>query len=302
MERTVAFILSTNYAGSHYASLMIGSHSKAAHVGEVCHLRRTKTAKAICARCGSLQACPLFKDVRPETIDDAYDVLFAALPPEKSLIVDNSKKPAWAARFLDRPGFQKRVIHLIRDPRALVRRWDMGDPAAAPLWKQRWRWTLRDPAMAPRFLSAPRRKFFLYKWLGQNRRITDLVRSRGLEHVVMTYRDLALETERELRRVMAWLGLEYEPGQPDYWTVDHHGSQKGGYEWVKTEKRRFFDTRWKDYLAPDEQDGFARDPLVLRYLDGIGVRFVADGLTTAPPGGPLETREPGSYPLRRAQA
>src|SRR5262245_3472783 len=125
MDKTVAFILSTNYSGSHYASLMIGSHSKAAHVGEVCHLRKEKVTKPICARCGTAGECELFRGIGPGTIDQAFELLFARIPEEKSLIVDNSKKTFWAERFLAHPGFRKKILHLIRDPRALVRRWDL---------------------------------------------------------------------------------------------------------------------------------------------------------------------------------
>jgi hypothetical protein len=280
VERTVAFILSTNYAGSHFASLMLGSHSRAAHVGELRHFLHEDSRKATCYRCGSRQACSLFKDLGPRNIDRAYDILFDALPPGRSLIVDNSKEPWWAARFLERPGFRKKIIHLIRDPRALVRRWDLAYTTPREVRKVRRRWMLREPALALRFLTAPKRRVYLYKWLAQNRRITELIRKRSLDHVVVTYRDLALDTEAELRRIMTWIGLAFEPSQTDYWTVDHHGTQKVEYEWVKTEKRRFFDTRWKEHLTPDEQESIARDPAVLRYLAGIGVRFTPEGLTT----------------------
>ena len=79
MRRQIAFILSTNYAGSHFASLMIGSHTAAVHAGEVCRLRKESLNKVICARCGSAAACPLFREIHPETIDRAFDLLFAAV-------------------------------------------------------------------------------------------------------------------------------------------------------------------------------------------------------------------------------
>jgi Sulfotransferase family len=278
LDRTVAFILSTNYAGSHYASLMLGSHSKAAHVGELHHLRKVNNVRAICARCGSYSACPLFKDIRPEAIDEAFDVLFRALP-DTPLIVDNSKKCEWAGRFLERPGYRKKVIHLIRDPRALVRRWDLAYRTPSQVWKQRWRWMRREPDLALALLTASRRRLYLYKWLAQNRRITRFIQAHRVDHLLVTYRDLALDTEAQLTRIMEWLGLEFERGQIEYWNVDHHGSQKTEYEWVKSEKRRFFDTRWKEHLTPEEQEAFVADRRVAGYLADLGLRVVGDGLT-----------------------
>jgi hypothetical protein len=279
MDRSVAFILSSNFAGSHFASLMLGSHSKAAHVGEVCHLRKHQVReRPICFRCGS-QPCPLFKEINPATADRAFDILFDAVPPGTSLLVDNSKKLQWAGRFLDNPGFRKRFVHLIRDPRALVRRWDLDITDPREVWKRR-RHVMR--ANPPRFfhaLFAPRRKLWLYKWLAQNRRITRFLRSHSLDHVVLTYCDLARDPERELRRIMDWLGLAYEPIQIEYWKVDHHGSQKHEYEWVKSEKRRFVDARWKEYLTPAEQESFGSNPDVVAYLADIGVNISSDGLS-----------------------
>jgi hypothetical protein len=294
MDRHLVFILSTNYSGSHYASLMIGSHSLATHVGEVCHLRKQKVTKPICARCGDAESCELFRGIGPETIDRAFEILFSKLPPEKSLIVDNSKKVDWAARFLDRPGWRIKVVHLIRDPRALVRRWDVMYKTPRQVWKQRWRRMRREPAWFFRYLTVPKRRLWLYKWLAQNRYITELIRSRRPDSLLVTYEDLAADPSREVRRIMEWAGFEFEPEQVEYWRVDHHGSQKTDYEWVKTEKRRFSDARWKEYLSPREQAAFAADPHVLRYLAEIGVRITPDGLTLRKDAAPVSL--PGGSP------
>ena len=278
MDRTVAFILSSNFSGSHYASLMLGAHSKAAHVGEVCHFRKRQLRdKPACFRCGP-RICPLFKDLTPATADRAFEILFDAVGPGTSLLVDTSKKLQWARRFLDHPGFGKRFVHLIRDPRALIRRWELTITDPREVRKRRWH-VMR--AYPPRFfhaLFAPRRKLWLYKWLAQNRRITRFLRSRSLDHKVVTYCDLSRDPDGELRPLMDWIGLPYEPGQTEYWNVDHHGSQKVSYEWVKSEKRRFVDARWKEFLTPAEQKSFGANPDVLAYLAEIGVEISPEGL------------------------
>jgi hypothetical protein len=277
MDRTVAFILSSNFSGSHFASLMLGSHSKSAHVGEVCHLRKKQNhEKPTCFRCGP--DCALFKGINPATADRAFDMLFDAVAAGTSLIVDNSKKLQWAERFLDTPGFHKRFVHLVRDPRALVRRWDLTITDPREVRKRRWHVMRANPPRAFHALFAPKRKLWLYKWLAQNRGITQFLRSRSLDHKVVTYCDLTRDPDGELRRLMDWIGLPYEPTQTEYWNKDHHGSQKVDYEWVKKEKRRFVDVRWKEYLTPAEQESFGSNPDVLAYLADIGVEISPEGL------------------------
>src|SRR2546428_11097791 len=39
LKRTIIYILSTNYAGSHYLSLLLGSNSRSIHLGEIKRLR-----------------------------------------------------------------------------------------------------------------------------------------------------------------------------------------------------------------------------------------------------------------------
>src|SRR6185436_3835255 len=137
--------------------------------------------------------------------------------------------------------------HLIRDPRALVRRW----------------WTLPHINLRRRvrlrYKTAKRfpRYFFpaifsgvpaLYKWLGQNEHITTFIREHKLDHIVVTYRDLALDPAGELKRVQEWIGEPFEPGQIDYAAHDLHGSSKPEYE---KKSGTFFDLRWQKDLSED---------------------------------------------------
>jgi hypothetical protein len=212
-------------------------------------------------------------------VDGIFEHLFSALPPEKRVIVDTSKKPDWAERFLDRPGFRAKVVHLIRDPRALVRRWETYYVTPEQLWRQRKRRIRESPLMLPRLLLAPPRLLFAYKWLEQNRKITALIGARKLDHRVVTYMDLAKDSEGELRRLDEWLGLDYEPGQVEYWKHEHHGTRKDEYALGSPDGKRLFDARWKEFLPPGDQERIASNPLILRYLAGIGVRITPDGLT-----------------------
>jgi hypothetical protein len=91
--------------------------------------------------------------------------------------------------------------------------------------------------------------------------------------------DLAKDPEGELRRLDEWLGLDYEPGQVEYWKHEHHGTRKDEYASGSPEGKRHFDARWKEFLPPGDQERIASNPHILRYLSGVGVRITPDGLT-----------------------
>lgn len=279
-RRQVLFILSTNYAGSHYLSLLVGSHSKAEHVGEIVRLGESPVRKEPCYVCGTFTKCPLYQGIEPGKVEHIHEQVFSNLGEETLLLVDNSKRVDWAERFVNNGAFEKKFVHLIRDPRALVRRFDLDFNTPSKRWHQRRKIVRRRPGSALPLLFAPRRHIYLHKWLQQNQAITNFLRRHGLSYYLMTYRDLATNTAGELEKLMNWLGLNYEPAQIEYWNFEHHGSQKPEYDWVKQKKAsRYFDTRWREYLSPAEQYYCVNHPRVRAYLDSLGVRVIDEGLT-----------------------
>ena len=59
-----------------------------------------------------------------------------------------------------------------------------------------------------------------------------------------------MNPEKELTTLMEWLDSYYEPAQLKYWEFEHHGTQKGQYEWVKKQQNTsHFDLRWKEELT-----------------------------------------------------
>jgi hypothetical protein len=283
--KSIAYILSTNFAGSHFLSLQLGSHSKGMHIGEVKHLRREhKSSKEghYCHICDSIENCPLCKGITPDNIDNIYDTIFSNIEGSGvTTLVDTSKKIKWAERFLDNHTYRKKYIHLIRDPRALVRRWRVSYESPKDRWHVRWKAARQMPKHFCSILTGPDVRVYLYKWIRQNQEISNFFIQNNLDHLTVTYHDLAKHPERELKRIDNWLELEYEPGQPSYWEFDHHGSQKPTYEWVKKQKTRYFDTRWKDYLSDSEQSLITNDPNVRSYLAGLGIALGEDGLHLA---------------------
>jgi hypothetical protein len=96
---------------------------------------------------------------------------------------------------------------------------------------------------------------------------------------VVTYRDLAVNPAAEIRRLMEWLGLSYEPAQLEYWNFEHVGTQKREYEWVKEKKTTFIDLRWQSELPADVQQTIPKDRLIGEYLTSLGLKFAGNGLT-----------------------
>ena len=281
MNKTVVFILSTNFAGSHFASLLVGSHSRALHVGELRHYRkrRSQTQRVACRVCD--EGCRLLAGASPECVDRVHEIIFDNAGGDITALVDTSKKVKWAARFVASSAYEKKFLHLIRDPRALAWRWDSYYGRSREARAQRLKWARRNPTALPRLLFAPPRELYMHKWLRQNRDISRFIRRHRLDHRVVSYHDLAQHTADQLRELMAWIGLDFEPGQLDYWNFDHHGTQKAEYEWVKQQQVRLFDTRWKGFVTAEESRRIASHRGVTRYLASLGLRMVDDGITAA---------------------
>lgn len=299
MRRTVLFILSTSYAGSHYLSLMLGSHSKAMHVGEVERLRKPRNAQLACVLCGPADRCPVFRGIRPDNIDQAYDVFFerfgstAVVLVDNSKIVDASRVTLWAERFVGRRSYAIKCVHLIRDPRALVRRWTLEQSPFKKQLKERLKvlQALRVGGAPALLASAP--YLAMYRWLAENTVITRFLARHRLDARVLTYEECAKDPGATVQGLMEWLALPYEPAQVQYWNFEHHGTQKLEYEWVKEKKVQFIDTRWKTFLPEQTSRNIVGHPLVQRYVSSLGLTLTEEGLAgglqvagQAPSGGP----------------
>ncbi|MBX3237435.1 MAG: hypothetical protein KF814_14900 [Nitrospiraceae bacterium] len=277
MKPTILYILSTNYAGSHFLSLLVGSHSRAVHIGEVNHLRK-RVDRGTCHTCGSLDACRLLGGIAPEQVDQVYDIVLSRVGAGISLLVDNSKRLPWAGRFVDDRRYAIKYLHLIRDPRALLRRWALYYPAWPGQLKQRWQALRAFPHRALPLATMPQTQVYLYRWLAENQRITEFLHRRQTDTLLCTYEELATDQAVQVQRTMDWLGLPYEPSQLEYWHRDHHGTQKQDYEWIKQKQAHYFDQRWKTFLTPEDARAVERNQDVQRYLRGLGLTMTDDGL------------------------
>src|SRR5437016_3890965 len=114
MKKTVALILSTNYAGSHYLSLMLGSHSRAMHIGEIHRVREGRTVglDRVCWLCRDKGFCPIFSNIAPHEVARVYDIIFSRIDPNVEVLIDNSKNArGWLEQFLGNDTFQRKYIH-----------------------------------------------------------------------------------------------------------------------------------------------------------------------------------------------
>jgi hypothetical protein len=278
MKKTIVHILSTSYAGSHYLSLLLGNHSQALHVGELFQLKRTKGMML-----GEVYftASPIFEGIGPHNIHDVYDIIFSRIDPHIGALVDTSKVlRGWTEMFVKDDRHHRKYVHLIRDPRALVRRWMVPQDRTNPL-RVRWKLLRSWPQVPGRAAFGDVPSILMYRWLQQNRTITRFIGQHRLDANLVTYRDLAKDTAGEVRRLMEWIGLSFEPGQLEYWNREHIGTQKRKYEWVKDQKTNYFDLRWKTELRQEIQERIVADRWIKAYLDELGLSLTEEGLTLA---------------------
>lgn len=298
MDRQIVYVLSTNYAGSHFLALQLSSHSRCASVGEFHRYRRpAATRRQACSICSDDEHCPVYRGLDGVPLPQLFDRVFANVQganPRVTTLVDNSKKPDWAGLFLGLEGCRQRYVHLVRDPRALVRRWMLCYETPAAKAKVRRMTARRCWRHGWSVLRGPEDNVYVHKWAYQNRLITRFIQQHGLDARVITYQDLVQFPERVLGDLMAWLGLEFEPRQLEYWTVTHHGSQKPEYMKPPKGGGRFHDLRWKQYLSPEAQQRIPTHPEVTRYLGEMGITLNASGLTLHPEWYPAAPGDGGS--------
>ena len=204
--KKIVYILSTNYAGSHLLSLCLGSHSRLQHIGEVKGLRNYKRHpdRQYCGLCNGHENCPVLKGISPKNIGEIYEIIFANVGPSVHGLVDTSKKTFWAQRYLSDRRYEKKMVFLVRDPRALVRRWLIDEK----LDVQRER--LKLVKYAPRYLKkgllGNTVDLYIGKWLQQNWKILNFIKKYDLDFFLVTYHDLVLHEGEVLPELMNWLG------------------------------------------------------------------------------------------------
>ncbi len=273
MKKQISYLLSTNYAGSHFLSLQLASHSRCISTSELHHFRKDTWHRA-CHLCPIDDECPVFKGVLNSDPSEFYNKIFeniATFDPQIQTLIDNSKKPRWAKKFLDRPEFEQKYIHLIRDPRALARRWMLTHDSKKQQRKVRITTARHCWKHAPCILTQDEPNVYIWKWLYENQRITNFLQDNNLNFKLITYHDLVFNTDEVLTGLMNWIGYDYEPKQKDYWNFTHHCSVKPEYMKPPADDKKRFDQRWKTFLDGKSQEKILLHPHIQAYIQRMGL-------------------------------
>lgn len=278
LKKKLIFILSSNYSGSHFLSQMLGSHSQGVHLGELKNVYK-KGGFDKCYVCQGGDECELFRGIHEQKKSDLYDFLFSRVDENVTFLVDASKKPKWFKDFVNIENYDVYLIHLVRDPRALARRWLMRFSERKIGLRERIKQIRKNPAKILKLLFVDDLIVCLYKWISQNRDIKNFIEETDFPYKRVTYKDLAINTDMTLEGICNWIGLAHEADQKEYWKFPHHGSQKEAYQWIKNQGGgSYFDQRWKSYLTPSQVQRIENHKDLKVFLSTIDMDFSEEGL------------------------
>ncbi len=113
------------------------------------------------------------------------------------IVVDSSKFPSYAFMLKQNADFDLRVIHLVRDPRAVAYSWtrDNFDP---------------DAPGGERTIRLPPALTGLY-WSAWNIALPRMCTQQGIPRLVVRYEDLVASPRRSLDRIAKWAGIADRP-------------------------------------------------------------------------------------------
>ena len=192
------------------SSLVLGSHSWAASVGEFYRpfYIPGHTACRLCEAKG-LSECEVLGDI--SDVPKEHAMHHAAQNFGVNTIIDSSKKIEWVETFRNRTDIEVFVIHLIRHPCGYVasrlRRRDSETPEEA-----------------------------LYEWATRNQEIRDFALGFGENAITMSYESLALDTENSFTELTRFIGGKFENQALRYWEFEHHGLGGNGANFAYLKK------------------------------------------------------------------
>lgn len=278
----VLFILSTNYAGSHLLAYLVGSHTHTKSMGELMNffkfINRPSSDHSVHYDFAQNE---LFEEI-PQLQDNKWHMHLLAKIRKQSpfthCLIDNSKKVKWAKKFINHAEFDSVYVHLIRDPRALVRRWE-ASYTSKQLKKQRKILMFRSPLNWVKSLFKSQHEFYCYKWLYQNYQISRFLDSRGQSSNVVSYTDLVSNPEETISNVMSMLELDFEKNQLFFGNVMHYGTIKKDYVENLQNSVITEDLRWKNDLEPKTIEMITANKDINNYLGKIYMRWTENGIS-----------------------
>lgn len=255
----VVYVLCSTRSGSTWLALMLGSNARARYVGELARMfRDDPEGCSLCTERG--QFCPVFHDIESLSPANVHSELLRRT--EARVLIDNSKSLSWLRKTVDRE-VERRAIHLLRDPRAVVYS-----------WRRRGRTKGLD------------------QWIEENEEIRRTLHERGIDHRIATYNRLAEDTDGTLPDLCDWLGLDYSVEQQSYWDVAHHGAGRNGAtasflnDYVASDgafyearaRTHFHDLRWQQELDQATRNEIQRSARLADFLSSFGFVLADNGL------------------------
>jgi hypothetical protein len=255
----VVFVLASNYSGSHLLAAALGAHPSCADIGELRNLPKF-TRRSGRNRSGTesdYAAAPLFTGL-PELPTSAWHLRVLERirgdAPAVTVLVDNSKRLDWISRLATSDAIEARPVHLLRDPRALARRWRDDFRAEGAAGRIRLREARRNPWSAPSILTGPEMRVYGYRWLRENRAIGDFL-DRGFPAAPrLAYEELVADPAATLTALMPRLGLSFDPAQLDYGRAPQLGTRKLAWQEARAESAWRPDLRWREETSDAERE------------------------------------------------
>ena len=277
----VVIVLGTNYSGSHLLSHLLSAHSSCFGVGELHRYEQLMDGGGN-APVVSEYNSPLFAGLSEQPVQNWYATLADRFAEQQSLsrpvIIDNSKKVRWVKRVAKAENLDLRLVHLIRDPRALVLRWLNTYDTDKRRRTQRLRVAKRMPARAAQILAGDWINVFAYKWLRENRQISQFMARSKHAHAVVTYHDTVFETEATLAKLMPRLGLAYESDQLRFGEGNNFGTTKVAHAEAVRQSEIRPDLKWQTQLDQAAAQNVAANKDVRSYLRDLGLDLAQNGI------------------------
>ncbi len=221
--REPVFLLSSVRSGSTLLRVLLNSHSRI-HSPIETHFRRLTVGLPTDP---VRQAMELLGHTHSDIEHIVWDrMLHRELARSgKPILVEKTPSNVFAWRRISACWPDARFIFLLRHPVSIMQSWHEGDPENRPLEEA-----------VPRTLSY----------------MTYLQEARThLDGVTVRYEALVADPETELRRLCAFLGVEWEPEMLEYGNKDHGGFVKGIGDW-REKIRSGTVVRGRPLPSPDE--------------------------------------------------
>lgn len=279
----VVFVLASNYSGSHLLANVLGAHSRCADIGELGNLRKflARPGRNRSGTEAAYAASELFSGLlaKPETRWHALLLeRLGAEDPAPSVLVDNSKRMDWIGRLVESGAVEARCVHLLRDPRAIARRWRDTFAAQGVSRRNRWREAKRSWRAAPTILSGPEMQVYAWRWLRENAAIARFLERHCPAAPRVSYEELLAAPEETLVTLMPRLGLDFEASQLDYGRAPQLGTRKAAWEAARSASSWAADERWLEETSASERAAVAGVAPLRALLAGFGYEMGVRGL------------------------